>query len=452
LALPDKLASVRADRTLEARPGAARVRFIDGASDYQTGSVVIRAAGEGGGLDLDLPAVCSRAVAKAAAARALETGREDRLTVALGPLDALALEPGDAVLVEDDSRDWRVLRLDVDETPSAVLEPVSTVGVGENDDEPSTGEPAPVTGAPFLRLLDLPPLLGAETDGRPIAAVAAEPWRPVRVFAGPDATSLTTRGDIDESATVGVLTAALSPGVRYRWDETNVIEIRIEGRAPESLSPRAVLAGGNALALETAAGWEVIQFRSAELVGGDVWRLSGLLRGQQGTDEATAAGGESGAIVVFLASGVPRVESSSAERGLPLIWRAGPVGSPAGGSGVSEISFTPTGRHDRPWSPAHLRRALRVDGGFDLTWRARSRLDGDRWDGEAQRSEPSRYRVRVLDGGTEIRVFEVETETAEYADIQVTTDFPAGVAGAEVRVAQWGEGYGWGAEARINLI
>ena len=452
LALPDKHASVRADRTLESRPGAARVRFIDGASDYQTGSVVIRAAGEGGGLDLDLPAVCSRALAKAAAARALESGREDRLTVALGPVEALAIEPGDAVLVEDDSRDWRVLRLDVDQTLSAVLEPVSRVGIGEGDDEPSTGEPAPLTGAPFFRMIDLPPLLGAETDGRPIAAVAAEPWRPMRVFAGPDLTSLTPRGDIDEPATVGVLAAALSPGVRYRWDETNVIVVRIEGRAPENLSFGAVLAGGNALALETASGWEIIQFRSAELVGGDVWRLSGLLRGQQGTDEATATGAESGAVVVFLASGVQRVESSSAERGLPLIWRAGPVGAPAGGPGVSETSFTPTGRHDRPWSPAHLRRALRADGGFDLTWQARSRLDGDRWDGQPQRSDPSRYRVRVLDGGTEIRVFEVETETAEYADSQVTVDFPAGVAEAEVTVAQWGEGYGWGAEARIGLI
>ncbi|HYC66941.1 baseplate multidomain protein megatron [Brevundimonas sp.] len=452
LALPPEGRGLRADRALDARPGAARVRFIDGASDYQTGSAVVRTDGQGGGIDLDLPAVCSHAVARAAATRALEAGREDRLTVAPGPLETLALEPGDTVLVDGDSRDWRVVRVDVDETPSAFLEPVSTVSVGDDDETPITGEPTPRTGAPFFRMIDLPPLLGAETDWRPIAVVAGEPWRPMRVAAGPDVMSLTVRGDVVEPATVAVLVSALAPGVRHRWDEANVIELRIEGQAPESLSRHAVLAGGNGLAVETERGWEIIQFRQAELVGEDVWRLTGLLRGEQGSEEATVAGANSGAIVVFLASGPRRMESSSAERGLSLMWRAGPAGAPAGGPAVSETIFTPTGRHDRPWSPAHLRRMLRDDGGFDLTWLARSRIDSDRWDGEPTMSDPSRYRVRVLDNGTEIRVFEVEAEMADYSAGQVASDFPGGVAEAEVAVAQWGDGYGWGAEARIGLI
>ena len=42
LALPEAGPSIRADRALEARPGSARVRFIDEGADYQTGSVVVR--------------------------------------------------------------------------------------------------------------------------------------------------------------------------------------------------------------------------------------------------------------------------------------------------------------------------------------------------------------------------------------------------------------------------
>ena len=213
-----------------------------------------------------------------------------------------------------------------------------------------------------------------------------------------------------------------------------------------------MLAGGNALALETASGWELVQFRDAELVAGDVWRLSGLLRGQQGTDEAMAAGAGSGATTVFLARGAQRVESSPAERGLPLIWRAGPLGTPPGGPGVSQTAFTATGRQARPWSPAHLQRTLRDDGGFDLTWLARCRIDGDRWEGEPVMPDPARYRVRVLDSATERRAFEVETEWAAYSGSQFIADFPDGAAGAEVAVAQWGEGYGWGSEARLGLI
>jgi hypothetical protein len=382
LALPPKGDSVRTDRILEALPGAARVRFIDGEADYQTGSVVVRTAGEGGGLDMDLPAVCARSLAQAAAARALEAGREDRLTVSLGPVDALALEPGDTVSVVGDVRDWRAVRVDLDESPSALLEPVTRVRVGEAIDLPSAGRGPIVVGAPFFRMVDLPPLMDEGGDARPIAVVACEPWRPIRVFAGPDPASLRARGDIPEPAVVGQLAGGLSKGARHRWDEVNTLEIRVEGRAPESLPASAVLAGGNAVAVETAVGWEIIQFRTADLVGGETWKLSGLLRGQQGTETAMAAGAPAGAIAVFLGSGLERAASPPAERGLPLLWRAGPAGAPPGGAGVSEVVFAPTGLYQRPWSPAHLRCTRRTDGGFDLCWLARARIGGDRWDGE----------------------------------------------------------------------
>ncbi|HZW15980.1 MAG TPA: phage tail protein, partial [Brevundimonas sp.] len=395
--------------------------------------------------------VCSNALARSTAERALERGREERLTVAPGPLESLRLEPGDSVSVEGDERDWRVVRFDGGETPAAVLEPVSTVRVGEDDSAPVSGEPMPATGAPFLRILDLPPLINAGSDGRPVAVVAANPWRPMRVFAGPDPASLTARGDVDEPATVGMLVTALAPGVRHRWDGAGVLDIRVEGRAPVSLSASAVLAGGNTVAVETEQGWEIVQYRAAELIGGGVWRLTGLLRGQQGTEQATAAGADSGALAVFLGTGLERMPSSAGERGLPLIWRAGPVGMPAGGGGVSETVFTMTVVHDRPWSPAHLRCATRDDGGVDLSWVARSRLDGDRWEGEPAASDPLRFRIRLLDAGTPVRTIEVHTATATCSAASLGLDFPDGLDDAEAAVAQWGEGYGWGVEARVGL-
>lgn len=453
MALPDEGASIRADRRLEAAPGAARVRFIDGNADYQTGSVVVRSAGEGGGVDLDLPAVCSAALAKAAAERALETATADRLTVALGPLEALWLEPGDSVEVEGQAGDWRVMRIDRDESPSAVLEPVVAVATAEDDGRPSAGEAALAIGAPFLRLLDLPPLIGAEADDRPVAVVAAEPWRPMRVFAGPTADALTPRTDVAQPATVGVLTRALGPGLRHRWDDRNALHVRIEGRAPQSRSMAAVLGGANALAIGTSAGWELVQFRTATLSGGDVWRLEGLLRGQQGTEEAMRAGAAAGALVVVLDGDLVRTESPRGERGLPLVWRAGPVGGPAGGAGVSETAFTATGVHDRPWSPCHLWVDVLPGGDRALSWVARARIDGDRWDVEPTGPDPMRFRVRVLDGAGEKRAFEVEGDSAVYAAADLTTDFPSGPGlDARMAVAQWGEGYGWGAEACATLI
>lgn len=451
-AIPSHGGGQWADRALEARPAAARVRFIDGDADYQTGSVVVRTAGEGGSIDADLPAVCARSLAKAAAERALEAGRQDQLTVLLGPLETILLEPGDTVSVVGDGRDWRTMRIDMDKTPSAVLEPVSTVRPGEDDGTPAVGDGAVTTGAPFFRVIDLPPLLDDGDDARPVAVVAADPWRPMRIFAGADAASLTVRGDVAEAATVGRLVGELGPGVRHRWDGVNSLDVRVEGRAPQSLSTSAVLAGGNAMAIETPAGWEIVQFRSAELIASETWRLTGLLRGQQGTEEATAAGAASGAIAVFLGSAPERVASPPAERGLPLLWRAAPAGTPPGGAAASELIFASVGLHERPWSPAHLRCTPRLDGGFDLTWLSRTRLGGDRWDGEAPAVDPLRFRVEILEEGIAIRTFEVEGETAIYPQIHSTADFPDGFEDVGVAVAQWSDGYGWGVRARTALI
>jgi hypothetical protein len=449
MALPDEGESLRAERVLELKPGTARVRYIDGDAGYETGAAVVRTAGEGGCVDLDLPAVCSGALAQAAAERALVAGGKDRLVVTPGPLQALALEPGDAVTVEGRSGDWRIMRLDRDETPSAVLEPVSVVRVGEDHGRPASGEASRISGAPFLRMMELPPLIGTEGDGRPIVVVASDPWRPMRVFAGVDATALTVRADVARPATVGVLVEALGAGVRHRWDTVNTLRVRIEGRAPESRSDAAVFAGGNAVAIETAAGWELVQFRSATLVGEGVWQLTGLLRGQQGTE---ALGAARGAVVVVLDQAPARADSSRAERGLPLIWRAGAAGGPAGGSGVSEVGFTVTGLYERPWSPAHLRARARVDGGFDLGWIARARIDGDRWEGEALASGSPRFRIRVLDGADEKRAFEVGTDAATYTAADRAVDFPAGLDGwSRIAVAQWGDGYGWGRETSVVL-
>src|SRR5690606_38934610 len=129
---------------------------------------------------------------------------------------------------------------------------------------------------------------------------------------------------------------------------------------------------------------------------------------------------QGGAVVVFLGPGLPRAASTPAERGLPLLWRAAPAGVPPGGAQMSETVFAPKGLQGRPWSPAHLRCLERTDGGFDLSWVPRSRLEGDRWDGQVGRADPARYRVCILGSGTVIRSFETTTDSATYPAAEVS--------------------------------
>ncbi|WP_298160540.1 glycoside hydrolase/phage tail family protein [Brevundimonas sp.] len=450
LALTEESAGPVRTRSLEALPGTARVRFIDEGADYQTGATVVRGDGDGGGVDEALPAVCDPGLARALARRLLRGEGEDRLTLAVGPLEALRLEAGDTVAVEGEPGAWRVERMTLDEIPKAVLARRDGAVVGTEPVGWRPGSGTDVAGAPFVRVLDLPPLPGAEAEDRPIAIVACEPWRPMTVHAGQDAETLTMRGTVAAPATVGRLTQALVPGVLHRWDETNTLVVRLEGAPPASLSEGAVLAGKNLAVVETASGWEILQYRHASLSADGVWRLSGLLRGQQGTEGEMSSVATEGSLVVLLDPRAGRIETATGERGLARIVRAGPAGDAPGGPRFAETTFMMRGLHARPWSPVLT--IVQEAGGRMLRWTPRVRI-GDVWDLEPVEVDPRRFRVRVLDGALERRVIEADATSVFYGDDDLAADFPDGVGpDALIAVSQYGLGFGWGVEAQVPLI
>lgn len=272
------------------------------------------------------------------------------------------------------------------------------------------------------------------------------------IWAGGSVEASSIRGAVLTPARIGSLVEALSPGVAGRWDEVNAVVLRVEGAAPSGLGEEAVLAGANAVAIKTTAGWEVVQFRQAALIGPQTWRLTGLLRAQRGTEAEMAAGGAAGAVVVFLDESLPRADAMAGERGLPMIWSAGPRGGPAGGAGVTRRDVTLRGTHNRPFSPAHLR-VTAEGGGRRVRWIARTRTGGDVWEGEPVASDPLTFRIRVLDDGLVRRAFEVDGTDAVYADTDIAADFPAGFGvHARVGVAQSDGRMGWGSESLVELM
>lgn len=459
LAIPDDRPASVESRALETPPDELRLRFIDETADYRVGGLTVRRdPATGGGIQLvDLPIVGTATLAEQVGRRALARGQAARDTRAarLSPLAALRVEPGDRLGFAGDPRVWRVARVDRDERPGASLE------AAEPADAPSGGlpdwTPAPPTepaGPPVLRLLDLPPLPGAETDARPLVAAGLEPWRDLDVQAGTDLGALTPRARLGQPAGLGETLTDLPAGPLHRLDPAGRLTLRLEGATPRSQPLAAVLAGANALAVQGAGGdWEILQFLTADLAGEDVWTLSGLLRGQLGTDPAMAAVTAAGAPAVMLDEGLVRAEVALGERGLPLVWRAAPAGGPAGGNAMTEASFVWRGLADRPWSPAHL--ALERGEGGDLVfrWIRRARLSGDGWDGEPPLSEEREvYRIEILDGATVVRTAQVETPAFVWTAAMRAEDFPAGAPDpVVVRVAQGSSVFGWGAATRRSL-
>ncbi|HEX8232812.1 MAG TPA: glycoside hydrolase/phage tail family protein [Caulobacteraceae bacterium] len=451
LALPeDREAPAREARTLEPSPDEVRVRFIDEGADYQTGAVVARVDAEngGGGADLDLPIVMQAGEAEAAGWRALRMAdAREAVTLRVGPLVALSLEPGDVVTVEGSPSLWRVERAVADEEPRLEL---SRAEAPEASDPPldwRSSPPVEVAGPPALQLLDLPPLAGFEADARPLAALAVEPWRAQDLYAGASAAASTRRATASAAAVVGETLNVLAKGPLHRWDEAARLLVRLAGGRLESRSEAEVLAGANAAAVLTPSGeWEVVQFLNAQLVAADTYELSGLLRGQMGTDAAMAEETPAGAAFVLLTRELARAEVGLAERGLPLLWRTAPAGAPPGGLASTEAAFTWSGLHYRAFAPSHLRAERRADGDVQITWARRARIGGDSWEAEPPLSEEREaYLVEVLDGDEVVRTAETATPAFTYSAAAQTANFggPAPEP-LSLSVRQWSAVYGWG--------
>ena len=75
------------------------------------------------------------------------------------------------------------------------------------------------------------------------------------------------------------------------------------------------------LVRQRSAGWELVQFEEVELVDEETWKLTRLLRGQQGAEPAMASGAEAGARILFLTGAEQRLDLADWELGLDLVRR-----------------------------------------------------------------------------------------------------------------------------------
>lgn len=419
---------------LEQDEVAVHLRYVDAEGDYLPGHV--KSGGSAGALPVDVqaPLAMDRGQAGQLAERLAEQlaleGQHARFAMAA---DGVRIEAGDVVALNGE--DWRIVEVSDGQTIAFGAVRAGTVaGAILMHAEPVAPPEVVQPVEADVVIVDAPALPGEEDDLRPIGFAFAEPWGgPVRILAGADAGQLSERGRIERPCVMGTLVSALYPHVSGRWQETSVWAT-LAGGSLASAAEMAVLNGANRALVETEAGWELIQFREAELVDVETWKLSSVLRGQQGSEDAMAAGAALGSRILFLTGAEQRLNVAGWERGLELAWRAGEwVGAYAHEAVAA-----------RPWSPAHLSLGWQ-DGDIQLGWIRRARKDGDVWGAGNPPVEGSEvYRVKVS-GGESDREWEVTAPAAIYPVTEQVVDFPVGGM-ARIAVAQLasnGEPGGW---------
>ena len=353
------------------------LHFMDGEGDYGTTHVSARhAGGDAPVARLHLPLALATPMAEQIAERLLHEARlaDETLTLSLPPR-FLDLQTGDIIGFDGDF--WRITRLAYDGRLSVTAQR-HMAGFYETV---TRNRPAPVLvednrlALPHVEILDLPrPALrhqGAQARALPLVTVAATPWPgQVDIRFGGQTLAMSV------PSLMGQTRSLLPRGPIGRWDRGTVLEVEIFTGTLEGLPAADVLAGGNRLALKTAMGWEVMQFGSAELIGERRYRLSHLLRGQFGSDDAMQEALPIDTICVLLGEGVLPLATGDGES---ITLRFGIAGLPEDGYSWREASFPLRHAAQTCLSPVHgkVRMPRGISGPWRIAWTRRSREGGD---------------------------------------------------------------------------
>ena len=441
-------------------PAAFRLGFFDEAEEFAPAVAEARdpAANPHREVGADIAAVIPAAEAEARARSILADAwvMRERLSFDLPP-SAMGLEPGDAITLNDLGSDRLYRIVDIEDGTARQAELVRVApSVYESSVGPTQfGAPAPTNayGAPAWELFELPLIAGAEAA--PYFAAFADPWPGgVALYRGGGETTPILSGLAPGRAVMGRLNTALAPAGAGRWIE-QAVDVDLSFGALSSRAAEAVLSGANLCAIECADGaWELLQFRDADLQGDGSWRLSGLLRGQGGSEAEALAGADIGARFVLITRSLAQIDFAADLRDLALDWQAGPEKDIPDTENYTTRAITLTGRGLKPLSPVHLR-AKRAGSDIQLSWIRRTREGGDSWVDEVPLAEQSeRYAVTIFDGADVVRALETTSPDYLYSAADMAADFgPAGPGAAiTFSVAQTSDAVGRGVEGKADVF
>jgi len=328
------------------------------------------------------------------------------------PRKYLFLETGDVVkiTVEDSEGTDRIYQIRITKLTiganfeialeGEAYDPVVLEGVGAGSGGNFPGQGLPSFGTTHIQMIDVPNWEESRVDtpGFYVAASGTGPsWRNAVVDQSKDeGASWETVAFLNVYSIMGACTSILqnpNPALEYFFlDTTSFVDVDMVKGSLASITEEQLLNGKN-LAL---VGGEMIQFRTATLIGEKKYRLTNLLRGRRGS-EAKMWDHQPSELFVLLdhLTFIP-VQASDLARN--MVYRIRPGGS-------NETYFrelAPLGLNAYPWAPVHVR-AVKDAGTGDvkISWYPRSRI-GTEFPNDGENgtdTSPEEYQVVVRNAG-----------------------------------------------------
>lgn len=441
-------------------PLSVTLGFIDGTNDYRRATAVSRrlAGAARAETGMDIAMVADSGLAAGLADRWLQDAWAGRDTLSLTlPPSHLALEPGDLLRLERDGRARLMEIVSIEDRGTRLVEARSidpaVFALAVREGRAGEVELPGGEGPALVHLISVP-LAGGE--GAPVLAwlgAFVTPWPgSLTVWRAVDGGSFAPVASLSAAAVTGETLEALPTGPLWRWQRAS-LDVELDGGLLAGASAEAVLGGANALALIDPSGAvEVIQFTDAELIGTARWRLSGLLRGQLGTEARATADWPAGTRLMKIDANLVPVASGLDMIGRAVTYRIGGADRDHGDDAVTEIAATLGPEALRPFAPVHAR-ARRSAAGVTLSWTRRTRAGGDSWDlVEVPLGETSEaYAVEILSEEAVKRRVVTAAPSFLYASADEIADFGAAQTFLDVRIAQLSAEVGAGAALTARL-
>jgi hypothetical protein len=377
--LPDDLSMTRQQEP--ELPASVSVVYIDRDADYQQNTqqaqrgTTLSTQQTGAELAIVMTADRARAIAETLLYDAWT--QRQRFTFQTSRLYA-AVEPADVVTVTRNGTTHTLRIQQKTESRSGVIQWGAVSEEAAVYTQTATGGAGPqqssdVDGTSVTRLFTLDiPLLRDADNGLSFYTAASGvggAWRGSVLYRSSDSgATYDEAGALVTPATAGYASTALAAAANpHMFDEANTVTVELYGGTLSSAPELTVLNGANFILI----GSEILQFKTATLVGTNRYTLSGLLRGRRGTEWAmsTHVAGER---VVLLTADSLGIQTGTLNAA--VLFKPVSIGRTV--QETSAQAFTYTGVNLEAFSPVELGGG-RNSGDLTITWRRRSRLGVD---------------------------------------------------------------------------
>jgi hypothetical protein len=295
----------------------------------------------------------------------------------------------------------------------------------------STSTGIQIANLPILYLMDIPMIDDADDDAGVYFAGGGTigAWRMADLSQSVDGgTVYADVDDLTSPSTTGTAVNVLAdPSHWPTWDHTSYLDVQLSVGAFMQATGLAVCNWANLLLV----GDELIQFRDVLRLGGNVYRLTTLLRGRRGTEWACGTHVQ-GERVVLIDGTTQRLALTTADIADVDYYKLVPMGVDA--AVCPAVKLVSTAAALKPYAVGHVASSRDGSNNLTITWIRRTRVGGE-WEDliDVPLSETSEaYEVDVYEAGIVVRTISVVAQTASYTAAQQVTDF--GSAQSEILV------------------